>query len=703
MRCAVGCGHVQHGAEQGYGLDTVRGDASHPVNRGLACHRGIEETVDPKGEWLTRPLERRDGELVHTTWDHALARATEGLASALESGGSDSVAVLGSGQQTNEAAYALGKLARGGFGTQYYDANTTLCMASAVTAYYDAFGSDAPPPTYDDIPEAKTHLVWGANPSAAHPVMFRWIRQSADEEDSELIVVDPVESETAEVADRHIAVDPGADLTLARAVLARIVETDRVDEAFVDEATEGFEALVEALPKAADAAHEAGVPIDDVDRLAAALDARTLIYWGMGVNQSVNGTATAGALIDLCLATGNLQPGSGPFSLTGQANSMGTRVCSCKGSWPGHQPFDDPDARETIAEAWDVPVSRLPDDPGPGPVGIFDAMDNEIEALYAVATNPVAGMPDAGEAREQLEDAFVVVQDSFHSETVEYADVVLPAATWGESEGTATNMERTVSRVRAATETPAGVKTDLELIATIGETLFLDLFDHSPDPADVFDEFAALTDGTPADLSGVSYDRLDAEKAVRWPAPSPTESAGYRYYEGPAGSDDEEQSDRGGESPSWEFPTPSGRARFSNADVQPLPEPTDESYPLTLTTARRGDAYNTGVRTIESDRPLARVSPATADAFASEFEDGDGEELARVVSRRSTVTVRIQRDVSIPDGMVWLPIHHPDVNKLTLPDVDPRSKEPNFKQCAVRFEPPRPEDEHGLVVSATGD
>ncbi|WP_247003242.1 assimilatory nitrate reductase NasA [Halosolutus gelatinilyticus] len=705
VRCAVGCGHVQRGVDRGYGLDVVRGDAAHPVNRGLACQRGVSETADPGGEWLTRPLVRRDGELVPTTPETALERAAAGLGAALE-GGRDRVAVLGSGQQTNEAAYALGKLARGGIGTRHYDANTTLCMASAVTAYYDAFGSDAPPPTYDDIPDAKTHLVWGANPAAAHPVMFRWIRQSATEADSELLVVDPIATETADEADRHVAPDPGQDLALARAVLARVVDTDRVDETFVAEATDGFDSLRQKLPDAAAAAKTAGVFPDDVDRLAAALEDPALVYWGMGVNQSVNGTAMAGALIDLCLATGNLRPGSGPFSLTGQANSMGTRVCSSKGTWPGHRPFTDPDHRERVADAWDVPRSRLPDDPGPGPVGIVDAIGDDVEAVYAVATNPAAGLPDATRAREKLADAFLVVQDAFRSETVELADVVLPAATWGESEGTVTNMERTVSRVRAATETPAGIRTDLEWIRAIGDRLAPGPFDGPCTPAAVFDELAALTAGTPADLSGISHDRLDSEIAVRWPAPAPDVSGGYRYYEG---------SDAEGSEPTWTFPTPSGRARFSGADARPLPEPTDEEYPLALTTARRPDAYNTGVRTREAEPPIARVGPATVAAFApvfeaegrsagsdsaSEHESDADRRYGRVVSRRGSVTVRIESDPSIPDGVVWLPIHHSAVNDLTLPAVDPRSKEPNVKQCAVRFEPPRRSGDRPIAASA---
>ncbi|MEM4780656.1 MAG: assimilatory nitrate reductase NasA [Halalkalicoccus sp.] len=658
MRCAVGCGHLQRGADRGYGLAGISGDPAHPVSGGLACGRGLRETAEPDGEWLTRPLIRKGGELVSTSWDTALGIVTDRIAE-IRADDPDRVAVLGSGQQTNEAAYLLGKLARGAIGTRHYDANTTLCMASAVRAYYDAFGSDGPPPTYDDVPAAEVHLIWGANPAVAHPVLFRWLRNSA----GRVIVVDPVESETVDHADTHVAPEPGADLALARAVLARLVETDRVDEAFVGAYTEDFDTLRETLPEAREAAASAGVAIDEVEALAAAFEERTLVYWGMGINQSTQGTAAAGALIDLCLATGNLGEGSGPFSLTGQANSMGTRVCSSKGTWPGHREFTDPEHRNAVAEAWDVPEKRLPDDPGPGPVGIAEAMaDGEIELCYTVATNPVAGLPDAARFRGAFEEVFLVAQDAFRTETTELADVVLPAATWGESEGTATNMERTVSRVRAATDLPSGVRQDLDIVGAIGRALSPRSFDRPRlDPAAVFAELAVLTRGTPADLSGISYPRLDSELAVRWPAPDPTSAGGYRYRDGDG----------------WTFETPSGRARFSAGRPAAVPEPPDGEYPLTLTTARTADQYNTGVRTRTGtdEPPVARIHPATLPV-------ADGEAVV-VRSRRGSVTALAEADERIPEGVVWLPIHHPAVNGLTLPETDPRSAEPNYKQCAV--------------------
>ncbi|WP_284006717.1 assimilatory nitrate reductase NasA [Haloarcula pelagica] len=672
MRCAVGCGQLQRGVDEGYGVDEVQGDHRHPTADGLACERGIRETKNPDGEWLTEPLIRRGDTLRPTTWDTALGTVAAEFLRAI---GEDrnSVAVLGSGQQTNEAAYALGKLARGGIGTRHFDANTTLCMASAVTAYYDAFGSDAPPCTYDDIPAADTHVVWGANPAVAHPVLYRWILDSANEADGRLVVVDPVASETAADADHHVAPEPGTDLVLARAVLAQLVETDGIDREFVEAATDGFDRLVAALPAVETAAETAGVTVETVADLAAAFADPTLLYWGMGVNQSTHGTAAARMLINLCLATGNMGPGSGPFSLTGQANSMGTRVCSSKGTWPGHRAFDDPESRALVADTWDVPVDRLPDDPGPGPVGIVDRINRgHVDACWVVATNPAAGMPHATNVKRALDDVFLVVQDAFRSETVEHADVVLPAATWGESEGTVMNMERRVSRVTAVSETIDTVRQDLDIIAAVGNRIEPGLFDEPPvDPEPVFREIRELTAGTPADCSGITYDRLESERAVRWPAPDATSEGGYRYDDGEG----------------WAFPTDSGLARFAAPTTyEGVPEPTDPEYPLLLTTGRRAGAYNTGVRNRETgeDVPRARINPQTAGQYVEVLDRG----RTVVESRRASVTVTLVPDDGIPPGAIWLDVHHPSVNDLTLPAIDPDSNEPNYKQCAVRLAAP---------------
>ena len=670
MRCAVGCGHLQKPAADGT-LAAVKGHAGHPTTDGSKCKRGIDETVDPKGERITEPLIRRGGELRPATWDTALGLVTSRFIEALGNNDGD-IAVLGSGQQTNEAAYALGKLARGGFGTPYYDSNTTLCMASAVSAYFKAFGSDAPPPTYEDIPDAETHLIWGANPATAHPVVYRWITESIADGDGQLLVVDPVETTTAADADTHIQPTAGTDLALARAVLAAVIDAGDVATEFIETHTTGYEELVNSLPELETAAETAGVSPATVQRIADALTDQTLLYWGMGVNQSVQGTATARALIDLCLATGNMGPGSGPFSLTGQANSMGNRVCSSKNTWPGHRPFTETTARKAVAAAWDVPLSRLPETPGPGFVGIVDALARgDIEVCWTVATNPAAGMPDAGQVKNVLNESFLVAQDAFYSDTVACADVVLPAATWGETAGTTTNMERRVSRVRAAVEPPGSARQDLDIIAAIGNRIETGLFPEPPlEPGAVFAELSELTAGTKADLAGISYDRLAEELAVRWPAPDAETEGGYRYHDGR----------------SWSFETASGQAQFSTATHSGVPEPLDADYPLVLTTGRCTGVYNTGIRSRAPDVEVAnaRVHPETIGKCLGAFDRGQ----TVIESRRDSVTVTVEADESIPPGMVWVPIHNPAANKLTLPEVDPESDEPNLKQCAVCLRAP---------------
>ena len=668
MRCAVGCGYLQTEADADEHIVDVSGDPDHPTNHGLKCQRGVNETVNPSADRMTQPLIRRGGSLQPTTWDTVLGVTATRLIEAVRQS-PDNVAVLGSGQQTNEAAYALGKVTRGAIGTQYYDANTTLCMASAVTAYYQAFGSDGPPPTYDDIPKANTHVVWGANPAVAHPVLYSWIANSVTESDGELIVVDPVTTTTAADADIHAQPNPGTDLALARAVLAAVIASGNVDERFVDRHTEGYAEMVESLPTVDAAAETAGIAPERVRDIAGALTANTLMYWGMGVNQSIQGTGTARALIDLCLATGNLGPGSGPFSLTGQANSMGNRVCASKGTWPGHRTFNDSANRKIIADTWDVPFSRLPKSPGPGFVRIVDALARDnIDICWTVATNPVAGVPDSSHVETALEDTFLIVQDAFRSDTIEYADVVLPAATWGESVGTTMNMERRVSRVTASADPPGKVRQDIDIIAAIGNRIHSGLFNSPPlDPETIFDEIRELTAGTNADMFGISYDRLEAERAVRWPAPSADTEGSYRYHT----NDDE-----------WSFQTASGRAQFSTATHNQVPEPVDSEYPLTLTTGRTDGVYNTGVRTrddADTERPTARIHPETVVQHLDAFERGQ----TVITSRRSQVVVDVSPNDDIPPGMVWLPIHNAAINELTLSAVDPDSAEPNLKQCAV--------------------
>ena len=671
MQCAVGCGYVQTDSEEDGEIVQVSGDSNHPTNAGCDCQHGISMTTNPGGERLTQPLIRRGSSLRPTNWDTALGIVTTRLIEAIRQS-ANNVAVLGSGQQTTEAAYALGKVARGAFGTRHYDANTTLCSASAASAYRQAFGSDGSPCTYDDIPEANTHLVWGANPAVEYPVLHSLIERSVTASGGELIVIDPIETETATVADLHVRPEPGADLALGRAVLAGVIASSNIDEQFVDDHTDGYTRMLESLPSLEESATTAGVSPDHVHEIAEALTAETIIYWGMGVTQSNQATQTARAVIDLCLATGNIGPKSGPLSLVGQANSLGHRVCASTDTWPGLRVFDDPFNRRLVADAWDVTLDRIPESSGPGFIGIIDLLAREnLDVCWAVGTNPLVEVPGSGYVESALEETFLISQAAFRSETTECADVVLPTATWGESAGTVMNMDRRVSRVTASADPPGEVRQDIDVIAAIGNRISPGIFDSPPlDPAAVFDEIRGVTTATAADLSGISYNRLNSDRAVRWPARSGDEEGGYRYY------------DDG----NWSFDTDSGRAQFSTSTHTRRPEPVDAEYPLTVTMGRTAGVYGGPRNHSESDEklPTARINPWT---IARQLEAIDRGRTV-VKSRRSAVTVTISPSDRVPAGIIWLPTQSGVINDLTLRTVGMNAGEPNLMHCAAGLSPP---------------
>jgi len=464
MRCAVGCGYQQRAGDDGEFLD-VRGDDDHP-ERGQDLQSGVRETIDPSGGEGDRTADPpgRDApadRLGHRSRDRFGAdyRGAQERERQRRGAGKRPADERGGGVRA-------GKLARG-FGTRYYDANTTLCMASAVQAYVQAFGSDAPPPTYDDIPDAETHVIWGARRSPI-PCCIAGSPTARAGTTGELIVVDPVESETAADADLHVSPEPGTDLALARAVLAQVVDDGLVDREFIEHHTEGFEAMVGSLPDVDVAAETAGVPVERVSELAAAFDARTLVYWGMGVNQSVQGTGTARSLIDLCLATGNLGPGSGLLvDRTGELDGeprlrlevvvAGIQTVRRHGSPQGY--------RQRVGRSAE-PASRLvragvrPDHRRAGAGQRRRLLDGGDE-------------PGRGDARREprRERPRRHVPDRPRRVPLRHRRAGgrgVAGGDVGESEGTVMNMERRVSRVSAAREPPADVRRqDVDIIGAV--------------------------------------------------------------------------------------------------------------------------------------------------------------------------------------------------------------------------------------------
>lgn len=684
--CSVGCGMFL-GVREGRAV-AVRGDPEAPVNRGRLCPKGLSEhhTIAAPGR-LTAPLvrARRGAAPVRTGWDDALSRVATGFRSLTAAHGSGSVAVLSTGQLTTEEFYTLGKLVRGGLGLRHYDGNTTLCMASAVAGYKRSFGSDGPPGAYADFDEADCILLFGANIADNHPLLVPRVLENRERT---LVVVDPRVTKTAMLADLHLPIRPRTDITLINGMMRVLLDAGLVDRAYVEAHTEGFDALVAHL-EAYDldrVAAECGVEAQAIWRAASTFGRaeRGLVAWTMGVNHSVQGTETVNALVDLCLLTGNVgRPGASPFSITGQCNAMGTREAGATSTLPGYRPWEDEGARAEMARLWGVPAERLPAERGFAYPDIVNAIiDGKVRGLWIIGTNPPVSFPN----RELLEDALsrlelLVVQDGYDTPTTRLADVVLPAAVWGEKDGTYTNSERRVSRVRKAVDPPGEARGDFDIFLALAGELGLseELFAGWTGPQDAFEEWRRVSAGRLCDYSGITWERIDATGGVQWPCPEGTEAPGGTprlYADG-------------------RFPTPTGRAKLYCVSAKPLAEPVGPKYPFLLNTGRTVEHWHTRTKTgrveiLERLAPEAWVEVNPADARSLGVRSGD---LVRVASRRGEIArIPVRVTAVVRKGEVFVPFHYDEmcVNRVTASEFDPISREPNYKQCAVAIEPVGP-------------
>jgi len=675
--CSVGCGMLL-GVRDGRAV-AVAGDPEHPVNAGRLCPKGLSEhqTIDAEGRLTTPTVAGRPA-----GWDEALGAMVVGIRRIVAEHGPEAFAVISTGQLVTEEFYALGKLVRLGLGLRHYDGNTTLCMASAVSGYKRSFGSDGPPGAYEDMDQADCILLVGSNLADNHPLLAPRV---LDNRAATLIVVDPRVTKTAMAADLHLPVRPRSDIVLLNGIIKLLIDEGLVDGGYVAAHTEGYEEL---------AAHVQGYPVErvvaecgiDADLFTTAARAfgrarRAFVGWTMGVNHSVQGTETVTLLNTLCLLTGNVgRAGAGPFSITGQCNAMGTREAGFAASMPGYRDWADPAHRAELAALWGLPESRIPPERGRAYPDIVDGiLDGTVKGLWVIATNPPVSFPN----RARLEKAMaaldlLVVQDGFQTPTTDLAHIVLPAAIWGEKDGTYTNSERRVSRARKAVEPPGLARADFDIFLDLARALGCrdELYPGWTGPEDAFDEWARVSAGRLCDYSGITWDRVDRAGGVQWPCPTGTEEpAGTpRLYADGV------------------FPTPSGRARLWCVTPEPVSDAPSSRYPLVLNTGRTVEHWHTRTKTgrvdiLERLAPDAWVEVNPADAARLGLSSG---QRARLASRRGVVEDVVVRVTAIVrEGEVFMPFHYDErcVNRLTVDEFDPISREPNYKQSAVRLEP----------------
>ncbi|MBD3576695.1 molybdopterin oxidoreductase family protein [Streptomyces sp. KD18] len=676
--CALQCGMNLRPAPDGASA-AVEERTEFPVNRGALCGKGrTAPAVLSSRVRLTEPLVRtRAGRLEPATWEEALDAVAEGLARTRDAHGADAVGVFGGGGLTNEKAYALGKFARIALRTSQIDYNGRFCMSSAAAAHQRAFGLDRGLPfPLEDIPRTGCVILVGSNPAETMPPALRYFTE-LKANGGTLIVVDPRRTRTAEQADLHLAPRPGTDLALALGLLHLVVAEGRTDEAFIAERTTGWEEA-----RAAAMAHWpelveriTGVPVPKLREAVSLFCAPSsaMVLTARGPEQQSKGTDTVGAWINLCLATGRAgRPHSGYGCLTGQGNGQGGREHGQKADQlPGYRKLTDPAARAHVASVWGVDPDTLPG-PGRSAYELLDALGTDVRALLLMGSNPVVSAPRAAHVEDRIRSLdFLAVADVVLSETAALADVVLPVTQWAEETGTTTNLEGRVLLRRRALTPPPGVRSDLEVLHGLAARLGLEK--GFPTAAEeVFEELRRASAGGPADYSGISYTRIEAEQGVFWPCPEGSQGQPRLFLD--------------------RFATEDGRARFAPVSHRDAAELPDADYPILLTTGRVVAQYQSGAQTRRVDElnaaapgPFVELHPR----LAARLGAVEGTPLA-VTSRRGRAVAPARITDAIRADTVFMPFHWPGegrANTLTNPALDPTSRMPEFKVCAVRVEP----------------
>jgi len=701
--CGVGCGmdiSSKPIKTNSHGIESfevkVTGSENHPANFGRLCVKGSSagETVGFEGRMLQPQV---GGKVV--SWDSALTTVADKFSAVIEEHGSDAVAFYVSGQFLTEDYYVANKLMKGFMGSANIDTNSRLCMASAVVGYKRAFGSDTVPCSYEDLDVADLIVIVGSNTAWAHPIVYQRIAaEKRRRPDLKIVVVDPRKTATCDIADLHLGLKPGTDAVLFNGLLAQLAESLVLDNEFIENNTQGFEAaLVKAQEQQGSLAEVAAqCELDEADlklffEWAVTRDKMVTLY-SQGVNQSSSGVDKSNAIINCHLATGRIgKEGMGPFSITGQPNAMGGReVGGLANQLAAHMDFSHPKNIDLVARFWQA--TNMAQENGLKAIDMFDAVaKGKIKAIWIMNTNPVVSMPDADAVKKALLDCeMVVVSDCVqHTDTTDVADVILPALTWGETGGSVTNSDRTVSRQRQFMSGPENAKPDWWILCEVAKKMgFNDAFNYASE-ADIFREHAALSgfenngkrDFDISLLDSISDGEYSALKPFQWPLTAQSPHGTKRMFT------------------DGKFFTPSGKAQFIAITPRAPVHPTNSEFPLILNTGRVRDQWHTMTRTAKTAKLMAHkdqvyVNVHPKDANRYQLVDGELARLTSPLGEGKQVIARVEISKSTPVGSVFVPIHwtaqyasHGRVDVLVQPVGDPLSGQPESKHSPVKIEP----------------
>jgi predicted molibdopterin-dependent oxidoreductase YjgC len=684
------CGYCSTGCSMEVGLNAAgkavatRGVGGADVNRGKLCVKGIfeHELFESAGRGET-PLMRskRIDPYEAVGWDTALDHMASEIKRIQATYGRDSFAVVSTGQMMTEEFYTLGKLTRGVIGTNNYDGNTTLCMASAVSGYKRSFGSDGPPGCYDDFSHTDCLIAFGSNLPEQHPIIYWRLKQALEKKKFPVIVVDPRVTMFAQFADIHLPITPGTDLVLLNALAHVILKEGLADRAYIDAHTNGYDDFVNLVEDydPVSAAKICGIDEDTirhVARLYGKADAAMSI-WTMGINQSTHGSDGVVGINNLNLITGNIgKEGGTSLSITGQCNAMGTREWSSCSGLPGYRALENPEHRREIGEFWGVDPEFFPKQRGLTQTDIFPQLETrKIRGLWLVATNPMTSMPNTPRIRKALEQLeFLVVQDSYKDvETTDYAHLYLPGAVWGEKEGCFTNTERRVNLIRKVTEPHGDSKPDHWIFSNLAKRFENAKGMNFPEStSEMFEEMKTLSKGRLVDISGMSHDLIERARGIQWPFREGDNTGNPRLYT------------------DGKFEHADGKAKIISMPYVENNERPCTEFPFWMNSGRVVEHFHTRTKTGKignsnkfSPMPYMEINPDAAEELGIA-----NMQYVRLVSRRGDAVVMAQRTHRVPKNMVFIPFHfHDCVNRLTLGLLDPYSRQPAFKQCAVRIEP----------------